>query len=1037
MLAVMHDDATGEGRRSPLLLGLLLLGSGGCALVYQVTWLRELRLVFGASTAANAAVLAIFMGGLGLGGLLLGARADRHPRPLALYGRLELGVALAAALSPLLIDAARALYAWCGGTPVLGVAGGTLARLLLSVVVLGVPTFLMGGTLPAVVRAAARGGDPNRRWLGLLYALNTLGSVIGAMLATFVAIEALGIRASLWTAAAVNASVGAAALGLSGSFTATVGAAHVDAEGARAPAPLVLFAAGLTGFVFLLMELVWYRMLAPLLGGSSYSFGLILAVALLGIGLGGLGYGAWARRRSPSLLLFAGTAALEAILLAVPLAMGDGFALWAASLRPLGAESFGGLVGVWAVISAAAILPAAAVSGFQFPLLVGLLGRGADGVGRQVGQAYACNTLGAILGSLAGGFGLIPLLGAVGAWRLVAGLLLALGLAALLWASGDRTRRLGVALALAVGLAVASRPGPSAVWRHSPIGAGRFSLPTEPIAREDALRAVRRSIRWEVDGVESSIALQSTDGDAFVIHGKVDGHVFGDAPTNVWLGLLPALLHPDPEDALVIGLGTGQTAGWAAAGVSGTVDVIELEPAILAVARGCEGTNLGVMDNPRVNIHLGDAREWLMTTPDRYDVIISEPSNPYRAGIASLFSVAFYEAADARLSEDGLFLQWIQAYELSEETLQMAMATLRTVFAHVEIWEGASGGDLLMVASQAPVSHSGDRLGRRVTEEPFLSGLAVGWRVAGLPGLYASYVAGTAFVDTYAAGAPVNTDDHPRMEFGFARHVGAETELAVDALRRQAAAQGHDRPPLDVPLDPVALLDARFSKAIAGRSPPDVPGGVPAALAARMTARRAWIDADWQTVVSAWAAQDAAPQGPLDHLALGEALAARGDPAALAHAQALSGRFPTEARLIAAQLAASRGEADAVPLLAEAFSLAEADPWVHARALKRGLRLAWELGQAPEAAAVLMPRLMTRFAEGNVDAVRRGTALVLAGTAGFAEWCGPALAPLEPHVPWDAGVLRGRARCYALTNDPRQGLAEAELARFEAMTPAP
>ncbi len=908
--------------------GLLLLLSGCCALVYQVTWLRQLRLVFGASTAANAAVLAIFMGGLGLGGLLLGRRADAHPRPLALYGRLELAVALSAAVSPWLVDAARLIYIGLGGTPVLGTGPGTAVRLLLSAAVIGLPTFLMGGTLPAVIRAVSLAEDPGRRSLGLLYAMNTLGSVGGALLATFVTIEAVGIRLSLWGAVGVNLAVALTAMALGGRApTRPVEVRRTEGAEAAAPAAppgLVLVAAGLTGFAFLLMELVWYRMLAPLLGGSSYSFGMILAVALLGIGLGGLAYGARSRVGPPTLLLFAGTAALEAILLALPLALGDHFALWVAGLRPLGNAGFGALVGVWGLVAAAAILPAAIVSGFQFPLLVGLLGRGGQSVGRQVGLAYACNTLGSILGSLAGGFGLVPLLGAVGAWRLVVVLLSGLAAVALL-AGKDRRRTplLAVVLGIVLGIALATLPGPTAVWRHTPIGAGRFTADTDPVKRQDELQGIRRSIQWETDGIESSIALASTTGSAFIVHGKVDGHVIGDAPTNLWLGLLPTLLHPDPARVLVIGLGTGQTAGWAVGDSTEVVDVIELEPAIVRVAAACADSNRGVLERPEVAVHFGDAREWLMTTPQGYDVIISEPSNPYRAGIASLFSVEFYTAADQRLSDGGLFLQWIQGYELSGETLAVALSTLRAVFAHVEVWEGASDGDLLLVASQAPVDHDGERLSARLAQTPWREGLAVGWRVEGLAGLYAAYVGDTRLVDALAADAPINTDDHPVIEFGFARHVGEEGGVSVEGIRALAYTGGFSEPPLSTVPDIRARTEARHTKAVAGRFPPGVPDGVHGPLAARMAARVAWSHDDLPGALAAWEQQGAPPQGSLDHLILGEARAAAGDARALEHAEALRSLLPGAAALIEARLAAAPGDAAPGPRLPAAQGLAQ------------------------------------------------------------------------------------------------------------------
>jgi predicted membrane-bound spermidine synthase len=1023
--------------------GSLLLLSGCCALVYQVCWLRQLRLVFGASTAANAVVLAIFMGGLGLGALRLGPRADRHARPLALYGRLELGIALFAAVSPFLIDGIRTLYTSLGGTPELGIGPGTLVRLALSAIVLGGPTFLMGGTLPAVVRAVQRSEDPHRRHLGVLYALNTLGSVGGALVGTFLAIEWWGIRQTLWIAVAVNVAVACVAIRMSRHFVAGCAGDNDQApplaSSSTAPPRLVLTAAAVTGFTFLLMELVWYRVLAPLLGGSSYSFGMILAVALLGVGFGGLLYGAWARHWAPTTMAFAVTAILEAMFLAVPLALGDSFALFAADLRPIGAGSFTALSAVWFAVASAAILLPALVAGFQFPLLVGLLGRGDDAVGRHVGQAYAFNTLGAIAGSLAGGFGLIPLMGAVGAWRLMVITMAGVGVLAVCWGWKENGRLAAwVSLGAAVALAMASSPGPSAVWRHTAIGAGRSALATlQGVALQDRMQEIRRSILWETDGIESSIALQSLNGHAFVIHGKVDGHALGDAPTNLWLGLLPTLLHPNPEQVLVIGLGTGQTAGWAAAVPTvHTVDVVELEPAIARVASVCATSNHDVMQSPQVQVHYSDAREWLMVTPKKYDVIVSEPSNPYRAGIASLFSREFYQAARDRLGAQGLFLQWLQAYEVSDETLAIALATLHSVFPEVEVWEGASNGDLMLVASMTPVEHSSAMLSARLKQEPWRSGLSYGWRVTGLEGLYSGYVGGTALVKDVAAGAPINIDDHPVIEFGFARQAGHEDSVSVDALRARSTVIGSWQPPLDAPIDPLARLEARHSKAVAGRSPPGVPSEITGALAARMRARVAWTVEDFDAAAQAWDSQGVGPQGPLDELILGEIRAKAGDARALVHADRLLDDQPTEAALISAAYADAAGEPHlATQHLLTAFVRARQDPWVHPSVLLRGLKQALSLSQRGDSniAVGFLKELLQSFAGGNLDEARRGVVLRLAQLPGMEPWCTQAFSAVEPFPHFHEGVLTARVDCYERTNHPLLPIAVRELARFHSI----
>ncbi len=547
-------------KRTPRLsarVAMLLFGSGLCALVYQIAWLRMLRLVFGASTTSSAAVIGIFMGGLGLGGWLLGKKADSTSNPLALYAKLELGVAAAAAASPLMIALVRSLYLGLGGTQSLGPVAGTILRLLLAAVVIGIPTVLAGGTLPAAVKAAERVEDLGRRQLGFIYAANTLGAVTGTFWATFLSLELLGNSATIWVAALLNATVALIALQIArglkpseaaqptpdAAADASSGAAEaaaplgIDPEGAPeapggdgspdaqaddlkrkiappapkptesgppsggrsiAPPRLVYVAALVVGFSFILMELIWYRMLAPVLGGSSYTFGIILAVALLGIGLGGMVYSIGGQASRPSLLTFAITCGLEALFMILPFAWGDDLAVLAMSVRPWGFGGFLHLTALWTGLAALVILPSAIVAGYQFPMLVALLGTGDREIGQQIGVTYAWNTGGSILGSLAGGFGLVPLLGAPGAWRVVVmvlgGLALVCLVAGLKGAEREQDRaRFGAQLAAAtallaavMSLAMYSR-GPTAFWRHTPIG---VLYSTEVLKPADAPKSV-------------------------------------------------------------------------------------------------------------------------------------------------------------------------------------------------------------------------------------------------------------------------------------------------------------------------------------------------------------------------------------------------------------------------------------------------------------------------------------------------------------------------------------------------------------------
>ena len=1028
------------------IVGLLLLLSGFCSLAYEVLWFRYLRLVFGASTPATAVVTAIFMAGLGFGGLWWGRRADRHSNPLALYARLELGIALAALASPWLVDLVRHVYGTLGGTPRLGMLGGTLVRVGLSTLVLGLPTFLMGGTLPAAVRAAGTVGDSGRRTVGALYAANTLGAVVGVLVPTLWSLEALGLRLSLWTACWLNLLVALAAGWLSrGVVRAAEGedrAAEADAGTHAVPTGLTLTAATAVGFVFFLLELVWYRMLAPLLGGSSYTFGVLLALVLLGIGIGGALYGRGDRTRSPTATSFATTCALEALLVAVPLALGDRLAFLAHVLRDLQAGGFWGSVVGWMAVTAIVVLGPAIVAGYQFPLLVALLGRGRRRVGRDIGRAYAWNTLGAIAGSLAGGLGALPLLGAVAAWRLAAATLVVLSLLFLLQARGGEPLRRAVRPALLglAALALLTATGPTAFWRHSPIGAGRLELEEAgPLPLDVAIRAMNRTILWSEDGVESSLAAQAVDEYSFLVNGKADGSTRTDAPTQVMGGLIGAALHPGPRQALVIGLGTGSTAGWLARvpGMEG-VDVVEIEPAVLRVAADCALVNHDVLRNPKVTVLAGDGREVLQTARKSYDIVFSEPSNPYRAGIASLFSEEFYRSVRGRLAPGGLLLQWLQGYEVDPQVIRTAYATLRAVFPVVESWE-VGRNDLLLVASAQRIPHDLERLREVVATSPWREALARVWGVAGLEGLYAGYVATGGLADAVAVAerGRINTDDRPVLEFGFARNLGRVGLFDIAALRSLALRGDHALPPLvEAALDPIALADARTARVVALQGVPARIDGAPTALASRIEARRAFRVDDLGSACLHWSLQPQAPSQPVDVLLLAECRATAGDDTALGPIEALAGIRPSDARFArAAWDAAHRDWAATGTRLAEGFRGLREDPWVFPATLRRAIDRAVRVAAEDPAAGRRLYDLLRQPLPLYLEEERRGQAtLDLAIALDFEGLCEEALQPYEPWAPWDRTLLAARVDCYRANRSPllRRALADRERLRRSA-----
>ena len=1046
--------------RSAARVALLLFGSGLSALVYEIAWLREFRLVFGASTAANAAVLAVFIGGLGAGGLFIGRRVDRSSRPLALYAMLEAAIAVLAALSPLLLIAARAAYIGLGGTAVLGAAGAAVVRLLLTMVVLLGPTFLMGGTLPAVARAVESESDLSRRAIGLLYGCNTLGAVAGCVLANFWLLESFGTRRTLWLAAGFNLAIAALAYlasRWSRPETSTVVPVPGPAAKPKADAPepsdtaapdapmaLVLAASGVVGFVFFLMELVWYRMLAPILGGTVFMFGIILAVALLGIGLGGLVYAALAPKRV-SLGAFALTCLIEAALLAFPYALGDKVAMLALLLRPLGSLGFGGFVLGWTLVTTLVVLPPAVLSGVQFPMLIGLLGQGREHVGVQTGLAYAANTAGAIAGALAGGFGLLPALSVLGCWQLAVWMLAALGFVSTLFVFLRRPSAFGVPAAaviafLVVGFLIGS-DGPTSVWGHSPIAVGRVpsAVTPSPNTFRAWLHTERRAIRWAKDGVESTVALNGRTGWSFVVNGKSDGHARTDAATQVMVGLVGAILRPEAKRSLVIGLGTGSTAGWLGA-IDGMerVDVAELEPAILHVAEAAAPVNREVLNNPRVQIALGDARELLLASRETYDLIASEPSNPYRAGVASLFTQEYYRAVKSRLSEDGIFLQWVQAYNVDNRTLRSVYATLASVFPEVETWE-LRVNDLLLVASKKRTRYDLAQIRNTINREPFRSALLSAWRVVDADGFLSHFVARGTFARAigYVDRAVINTDDKNLIEFGFARTAGDSTGDThggrTAEIREVARARGEHRPPeLEKEVDWGRVDEQWTAFRTAERADLTPSEQMAEDRRHRHFALLHFLEGRSREAALEWQAQSRDPIGPTEIAVVALSYADTGDDLARGYIERLRVYQPTEADAILGRLHLRQGRfADATEALRVAFEAYRTDPWPWPFIMEQALQSAKELAaRSPDAVAVLRPALETPFSVVMLDEARGDAILSFVLAREPDRSCVDALRPFEPYVPWHQALLNWRSRCYKMLHHADADRAERELQRF-------
>ena len=1031
--------------------GIIIFASGLTALLYQTTWLREFRLIFGNSTAASAAVLGIFMGGLGLGSALFGKRAESTYRPLAFYARLELLIAVSAGLTPTFLWLIRVAYIGSGGTFVMGSLLGSIVRLLLAATALAIPTMLMGGTLPALARFAVNEADSSRRGLALLYGLNTLGAVAGAAAGTFFMFEQLGNRATLYSACVLNLVVAGSAWLMSLREPAleiqTSTLSSLACQEPAAPFRLILFASAVTGFVFLLMELVWYRMLTPILGGTAFAFGMILAVGLLGIGLGGVTYSLFGGDRRPTLNGFACTCALEAFFITVPFALGDRIPIVAMLLQPLGMIGFCGKVAGWFALTSVIVLPTAIVAGFQFPMLLGLLGRGRDQIGSQTGAAYAWNTAGAIAGSLAGGFAFVPILTATGTWELAAFLLVVCAVIAAVVGQRQNVRLLQATLSIVISATVVLMwtfaTGPTAAWRHSQLTSLK-NYDSTPNETRDLLQALRRDILWEADGVETSIGISKSQSLAVIVNGKSDGNAKRDAGTQVMAGLLPALMHPHLERAAVIGLGTGSTAGWLAALPSiDRVDVVELEPVLTRFAHQCAPVNHNALENPKLNLIVGDGRELLLTTKQKYDVIVSEPSNPYRAGIANLFTREYYVAVAHKLNPGGLFAQWMQAYDMDLRTIRIFYSTISSVFSHIETWQTQSG-DLLLIASNEPIQYDAEALRHRIATEPFQSALVKVWRTADLEGLFSHFVGNDKFARDIMRrpGIVLNTDDRMVLEFAFARNRQSGQRLSFDDMRRDAKLIGADRPIDPGELDWRKVEEQRNGMFLAYDHPPQSRDSMSEEEKTLVRAFRLYANDNLFGAWENWKLLRREPHNPIELIMVAECLAERGDETAVSYITELEKNARTEAQAIRARLLWRQNRTEeARSRMGEVLKLLHNDPWPMQALINRTIDLAIDMAQGPDrgsATRTIYTALQKPFAVYNSDETRM-FALMRVSINLDGNLTGKhvlqSIEAAEPHIPWNFGFLKIRSVCYAAARHPLAADAESDLVEYVLAEP--
>ena len=838
------EQATRGNRLFAVAFGVCFFISGCTGLIYENVWMRILGLHFGNTALAVSAVLTAFMAGLALGSYLVGGRADRLRRPLVCYAVIELLIGAFCVLTPYLLHVTRLAYYSALASGESSVAGRTMLQFALCLSVLLIPTALMGATLPILSAGLQRVMGTVSRTVGNLYAINTFGAVAGTLLTAFVLMPWLGVTRTIWLAAALNVAIGLSLLlltvrragerkGNADAAGTTSGERGLSRCGGRAvewtvpafrgvqPAvrSFLLRAFFVAGFCALACEVVWTRTLCMVIGSSTYAFAVILTAFLLGIALGSLVFARfWGERRvgiesfglTESLIglscivLTAGFSWLPDAFLRLCLAFGEGDPTQLLAVQLLAAFIL--------------VAPPTLLMGLTFPLVTKVLTDAGGALGSSVGRAYAANTAGAILGSALSSLVLVPLIGL--RWTILgAGLLYVLIGAAAFRHAGPEARwakRYGAAIALAALALVIGLPP----WSHSAFAYGVFQSNIVRSERAVSGLAYAREkpdrLVFYQEGPSAVVSVVSY-GDsvderkfALAVNGKVDASTSeGDMVTQVLTGHLPTFLAGLPRRVVLVGLGSGISAASIARHPSvQSVTCVEIEPNVARGARAFFGhLNDNILDpgrDPRFTLAIDDGRSHIERATEPYDVIVSEPSNPWLAGVGNLYTTEFYEQCKSKLSPGGIIVQWVQLYSLDWDTVRMILATFSGVFPNVTVFNTTTT-DLLLVGSPAPIVLDKVELQHRLDALPSREDLA-GFGLDTPGGITSCFLLSDADLRRACAGAPRNTDDLPLLEFAAPRSL--YRECAADNFRHLLDARSSPLPP-DEQLAGFALNDPR------------------------------------------------------------------------------------------------------------------------------------------------------------------------------------------------------------------------------------
>jgi spermidine synthase len=772
-------------------MGAAFFLSGFSSLVYEVVWMRRLALFFGSDVYSAALTLSAFMGGLSLGGLVAARYADRLKRTLVWYGLLEISIGLYALLFPgflnLFSHQCQVIYrAYFDSAP----WRYHILRILIAAVTLVVPTAMMGATLPLVVKHFARSGEIGRQ-SALFYSLNTCGALAGVLGVGFVLLPTLGMSATTSLACGVNVFVGVAAIAFgglrSGDGTAGVGDGARPGIGATVPctvpergtARVAIIAIALSGLAALALEVVWMRILEQSFSATVFSFSIMLSCFLFGIFFGSNRISRLVDRRRSLLRVFGFlelglglyVAFLGILVYFVPLVFSN--LLWLLTGVSGGKFGLASTVAQF-VVSAFLIVVPTILMGAAFPVAARICTPALASVGSGIGNVYASNTAGGIIGALLGGMVLIPATGTRVSLLLIAAIFTIAGIVVLYRHADARWASL-------------RDPGTAAMLVFSALSAGVvLLLPTQIVTNFYYAGREKARVIYHGEGIAHNVDIIKTSKGVTIM--QVNGTLEADTTYAqrrhfILKADLPLLLHPDPQDVAVIGLGLGITLGAIDRYPSvRSIEVIELTREMVDAQRYLENVSDGVLENPKVHLRIDDGRNFMAMTDRRFDMITADPIHPRVTGVGYLYTKEYYESIKRCLRPRGVVCQWMPMYRISRTSFDVAFRTFVSVFPNASFWYVRGHG--LFVAAQEPFQIDFNALVERMQNPAVRSDLdSIG--IHNAPQLLAHIMMGPGQIARYLASTPsriLNTDDDAYLEYHTPFELLESTKPIVRAL---------------------------------------------------------------------------------------------------------------------------------------------------------------------------------------------------------------------------------------------------------------